>query len=121
MQPPVRLPAKAEADPEYRMRWDEYNRKQMETAELKNGRLAMLGITGFAFQEFVWGTPVVDQTPIFFTFFGGAPRPIQPTTNRRPAPLLRVPLLPSAIALPSRARGAAEVLAPGSLASLGVF
>merc|ERR1719247_4091700 len=45
-------------------------RKEMETAEIKNGRLAMLAITGYAFQEFVWGTPVVDQTPIFFTFFG---------------------------------------------------
>jgi len=83
-QMPVMVRLEAEADPAYRMRWDEYNRKEMETAELKNGRLAMLGITGFAFQEFVWGTPVVDQTPIFFTFFG-------------------------------------EVLAPGSLASLGVF
>ena len=42
----------------------------METAELKNGRLAMLAITGYAIQEAVYGTPVVDQTPIFFTFFG---------------------------------------------------
>ena len=32
--------------------------------------LSTKAITGFAFQEFVWGTPVVDQTPIFFTFFG---------------------------------------------------
>ena len=39
-------------------------------SEIKNGRLAMLAITGYAFQEFLWGTPVVDQTPIFFTFFG---------------------------------------------------
>lgn len=30
----------------------------------------MLAITGYAFQEALWGTPVVDQTPIFFTFFG---------------------------------------------------
>ena len=34
--------------------------------ELKNGRLAMMAITGFAVQEFVWGNPVVEQTPIFF-------------------------------------------------------
>ena len=60
----------AKADPEYAFRLTEYYRREMETAELKNGRLAMLGITGFAFQEALWGTPVVDQTPIFFTFFG---------------------------------------------------
>ena len=74
----------SEVDPYYAFRLAEYNRREMETAEIKNGRLAMLGITGFAFQEALWGTPVVDQTPIFFTFFG-------------------------------------DVLAPGALASLGLF
>ena len=67
---PMMVQLQAEADPEYALRWVEYQRKQMETAEIKNGRLAMLAITGFAFQEAFWGTPVVDQTPIFFTFFG---------------------------------------------------
>ena len=38
----------------------------METAEIKNGRLAMLGITGFAFQEAFTSTSVVDQNPVFF-------------------------------------------------------
>merc|ERR1719199_1248113 len=52
------------------MEWAETNRKEMETAEIKNGRLAMLAITGFAIQEAIYGTPVVDQTPLFFTFFG---------------------------------------------------
>merc|ERR1712166_172357 len=60
----------AEADPMYKMRWEANARKQMDLAEIKNGRLAMLAITGYAFQEFLWGTPVVDQTPIFFPFFG---------------------------------------------------
>ena len=69
-QMPVMVKLEADADPEYRMRWEANARKEMETAEIKNGRLAMLAITGYAFQEFVWGTPVVDQTPIFFTFFG---------------------------------------------------
>ena len=68
----------------YRMRWEANARKMMDTAEINNGRLAMLAITGYAFQEFLWGTPVVDQTPIFFTFFG-------------------------------------DLLAPGALASLGLW
>jgi len=38
----------------------------MELCEIKNGRLAMIGITGMAFQELVAGTPVIEQTPIFF-------------------------------------------------------
>jgi len=38
----------------------------MKSAEIKNGRLAMMAITGFAVQEFVWGGPVVEQTPFFF-------------------------------------------------------
>lgn len=38
----------------------------LRLAEIKNGRAAMMAITGFAVQEFVWGTPVVQQTPFFF-------------------------------------------------------
>jgi hypothetical protein len=38
----------------------------METAEIKNGRLAMIAITAFAFQEAVTGIPVVQQTPFLF-------------------------------------------------------
>jgi len=74
----------AQADPNFALQLAETARREMETAEIKNGRLAMLAITGFAIQEFVYGTPVVDQTPIFFTFFG-------------------------------------DVLAPGALASLGLW
>merc|ERR1712176_1322958 len=40
--------------------------KWMQTAEIKNGRLAMLAITGFCFQEGVTQIAVVDQTPLFF-------------------------------------------------------
>lgn len=35
----------------------------MQTKELKNGRLAMMAITGFAAQEFVWRAPVFEQFP----------------------------------------------------------
>jgi len=41
-------------------------RSDMEVAEIKNGRLAMMAITGMAVQEFFYGTAVVDQTPGFF-------------------------------------------------------
>ena len=41
-------------------------RKKLRADELFNGRLAMLAITGFAVQEFLWGKPVVEQTPFFF-------------------------------------------------------
>jgi len=45
---------------------DEKGQKWMQTAEIKNGRLAMIAITGFCFQELVTNIAVVDQTPIFF-------------------------------------------------------
>jgi hypothetical protein len=38
----------------------------MELCEIKNGRLAMLAITGYVVQEYVFGSPVVQQTPFFF-------------------------------------------------------
>jgi light-harvesting complex II chlorophyll a/b binding protein 4 len=38
----------------------------LKLAEIKNGRAAMMAITGFAVQEFFWGKPVVDLTPMFF-------------------------------------------------------
>ena len=39
---------------------------EKRVSELKNGRLAMMAITGMAVQEFVYGTPVIAQTPFFF-------------------------------------------------------
>lgn len=50
---------------------DEAGRRRMETTEIKNGRLAMLAIAGFAAQEFVSKLGVVDETPAFFHPFGG--------------------------------------------------
>jgi len=41
-------------------------KKDMELAEIKNGRLAMLAITGMCLQEYISGMPVVQQTPFFF-------------------------------------------------------
>ncbi len=45
---------------------DKLGRTAAAEAEIYNGRLAMLAITGFAMQEAVWGQPVVDQWSIFF-------------------------------------------------------
>lgn len=66
-QPPALIEARVRTDNEYNLAWQRYARYEMEGAEIRNGRLAMLAITGFAVQEFVYGTPVVDQTPILFT------------------------------------------------------
>jgi hypothetical protein len=42
----------------------------VKEAEIFNGRLAMLAITGFALQEWFTNMAVIDQTPIFFKPFG---------------------------------------------------
>jgi hypothetical protein len=44
---------------------------RMQTTEIKNGRLAMIAVTAFAFQELVQKVGVVDETPIFFKPIGG--------------------------------------------------
>lgn len=41
-------------------------RRFMEEGEVFNGRLSMLAIVGFAAQEFVLNSAVIDQIPIFF-------------------------------------------------------
>merc|ERR1712087_1067268 len=66
-QMPPMVEMRARTDENYRLEWIRFNQKQMQAAELRNGRLAMLAITGFAIQECVYKIPVVDQTPIFFT------------------------------------------------------
>lgn len=42
------------------------NKKEMQATEIKNGRLAMIAITAFVFQEFVTKLPVVQETPYLF-------------------------------------------------------
>jgi len=50
---------------------DKEGQLEMQAKELRNGRLAMIAITAFAAQEFVTGSGVIEQTPIFFKFLGG--------------------------------------------------
>jgi len=53
---------------------DEEGQQRMQLAEIKNGRLAMIAVTAFAFQEFVSKVGVVDETPIFFKPLGAVMR-----------------------------------------------
>jgi len=45
---------------------DKKDRMDMQLAEVKHGRLAMIAVTGFSVQEFVTGIGIVDETPLFF-------------------------------------------------------
>ena len=44
---------------------------EMMTKEIKNGRVAMMAIVGFAIQEALYNVPVTQETPLFFKFGGG--------------------------------------------------
>lgn len=47
----------------------EFTKRNLELKELNNGRLAMLAITYFAFNEFITNNPIVTNTPLFFKSF----------------------------------------------------
>lgn len=51
---------------------DPEGQRRMQLAEVKNGRLAMIAITAFAFQEYVSKLGVVEETPFFFKPLGAA-------------------------------------------------
>jgi hypothetical protein len=53
-------------DPLGLMPAEKKDQKAMMTKELKNGRLAMMGVLGFAVQEALYQSPVVVETPAFF-------------------------------------------------------
>jgi hypothetical protein len=50
---------------------DKEGQMRMQTNEIKNGRIAMIAISAFAFQEVVSSSGVIDETPFFFKFLGG--------------------------------------------------
>lgn len=61
------LPGDCNFDPLGLFPKDKEGRKEMMTKEIKHGRIAMMAILGFAIQEAVYGIPVVQETPVFFT------------------------------------------------------
>jgi hypothetical protein len=65
-QDPNRVKELTSEDQNVQWGWYAKQRKVMEEREIRNGRLAMMAITGFAIQEAIFGVPVVDQSPVFF-------------------------------------------------------
>lgn len=66
-KPKEYLPGDCNFDPLNFFPKDKEGQKQMMTKEIKHGRIAMMAILGFAIQEAVYGIPVVQETPLFFT------------------------------------------------------
>jgi hypothetical protein len=56
-------------DPLEFMPKDDEAKKIRQLAEIKNGRLAMIAISAFAFQEYVSNQAVINETPAFFKPF----------------------------------------------------
>ena len=46
---------------------DKAGQMAMMTKEIKHGRIAMMALLGYVIQEAIYGIPVVQQTPFFFT------------------------------------------------------
>mmetsp|Transcript_14984 Transcript_14984/g.23355 ORF Transcript_14984/g.23355 Transcript_14984/m.23355 type:complete len:328 (+) Transcript_14984:371-1354(+) len=62
----IRLPGDLGFDPLNLYPTSLKDQMNMQLAEIKHGRLAMLAVTGFAIQECVTKIGVVNQTPLFF-------------------------------------------------------
>jgi len=62
----IRLPGDLGFDPLNVYPTSLNDQMNMQLAEIKHGRLAMLAVTGFAIQECVTKIGVVNQTPLFF-------------------------------------------------------
>ncbi|KAG7363302.1 chlorophyll A-B binding protein [Nitzschia inconspicua] len=60
------LPGMCNFDPLGLFPSDKAGQMAMMTKEIKHGRIAMMGILGFAIQEAVYNQPVVSETPFFF-------------------------------------------------------
>lgn len=60
------FPGNLEFDPLNFFPPDKEGRENMKLAEIKHGRVAMLGVIGYVFEEYVTKMSVVDDTPILF-------------------------------------------------------
>ena len=61
------LPGDCNFDPLGLFPKDKAGQMDMMTKEIKHGRLAMMALLGFVVQEALYRTPVVQETPFFFT------------------------------------------------------
>lgn len=66
-KPKEYVPGDCNFDPLNFFPQDKAAQKEMMTKELKHGRIAMMAVLGFAAQEALYGIPVVQETPFFFT------------------------------------------------------
>lgn len=60
------IPGDCNFDPLGLMPEERMAKLEMQTKEIKHGRIAMLAILGFVAQEALYGIPVVQETPFFF-------------------------------------------------------
>jgi hypothetical protein len=60
------FPGNLEFDPLKLFPSDREGQEKRKLAEIKHGRIAMLGVIGYVFEEFVTKMAVVDDTPILF-------------------------------------------------------
>merc|ERR1711937_733381 len=70
---------------------DDKGKKWMQTAEIKNGRIAMIAITAFAFQEFASHVPVVEEVPFLFKPFWATMGDTVADTVATPPPVYEPP------------------------------
>lgn len=66
-RPKEYIPGDCNFDPLNFLPADKEAKMKMMTKEIKHGRIAMMAILGFAIQEAIYGIPVVQETPFFFT------------------------------------------------------
>mmetsp|Transcript_5765 Transcript_5765/g.6648 ORF Transcript_5765/g.6648 Transcript_5765/m.6648 type:complete len:388 (-) Transcript_5765:58-1221(-) len=70
---------------------DDKGKKWMQAAEIKNGRIAMIAITAFAFQEFASHVAIIDEVPFLFKPFWATLADNAPSTYVIPPTVYEAP------------------------------